>query len=78
LIPDKGVRAAILKQVDFRKERLLLFSWAGSSGDRLLLRGRQEEIAFEYSRGDTEDLHLHARLFAVPARAKVKVTAKAR
>jgi hypothetical protein len=34
LVADKGVRAAILKQVDFRKERLLLFRWHGGL-DRL-------------------------------------------
>src|SRR5215475_12790766 len=34
LVPDKDVRAAILKQVDFRKEKLLLFSWSGGD-DRL-------------------------------------------
>jgi hypothetical protein len=74
IVADKGVRAAILKQVDFKKERLLLFRWRGSPGDRLTpQRGRAGEAVFVYAESVTDDCVLHVQLFAVPAKAKVKV-----
>ena len=75
LVPDKGVRAAILKQVDFRKERLLLFRWHGGGFDRLTpVEGKPGEAAFEFAAGDAKETCDQAKLFAVPAGAKVKVT----
>jgi hypothetical protein len=77
LVPDRDARAAILKQVDFKKERLLLFSWSGSGGDGVTpALGKAGEANFHYAGGKTSDLVRHARLFAIPARAKVKVTAR--
>jgi hypothetical protein len=50
LVTDKGVRAVILKQVDFRKERLLLFRWHGGGFDRLTpVEGKPGEAAFEFA-----------------------------
>jgi hypothetical protein len=74
LVPNEDVRAAILKQVDFRKERLLLFRWFGGEDRLTPVEGKPGEAAFEFITGKAKDLAAHAKLFAVPARAKVKVT----
>ena len=77
LIADKDVQAAILKQVDFKKERLLLFRWAGSGFDRLTpVAGQPGEATFEFVAGPSDEILTHAKLFAVPAKAKVKVTSR--
>jgi hypothetical protein len=76
LITDGGVRAVILKQVDFKKERLLLFSWSGGDDRLTPVEGKPGEAAFEFVAGPSEELLTHAKLFAVPARAKVKVTTR--
>src|SRR5215211_851273 len=52
LVPDREVRAAILKQVDFGKERLLLFSWTGKVGGEVRPKGGNARVAvFEYVPG---------------------------
>jgi hypothetical protein len=55
LIADKDVQAAILKQVDFKKERLLLFSWAGGDDRLTPVEGRRGEAAFEFVAGPSEE-----------------------
>jgi hypothetical protein len=76
-IPDKEVRAAILKQADLKKEHLLLFIWSGSGGDRLSLKDENKgEVTFEFTHGLRSDLRPHAHLFAIPAKSKFKVTVK--
>jgi hypothetical protein len=76
-VTDKEVRAAIAKQVDFKKEYLLLFRWSGSGGDKLQVAVEKEkkgEVAvFTRKRGLTRDLRRHVRLFAVPAKMEYKV-----
>lgn len=67
---------AILKEVDFRKEHLLLFIWSGSRGDRLKAAGKASEVTFEYTAGKTDDVFRHVIMFTVPAKAKVKVVKK--
>lgn len=74
VVPDADVRAAILKQVDFEKERPLLFRWFGGEDRLTLVGGKPGEAAFEFVAGERKDFVAHARLFAIPARAKVKVT----
>lgn len=77
MIADREARAAILKRVDFRKERLLLFSWQGEVDDRLTpLAGNAGEANFEHAYTPSRRAVHYAKLFAVPARAKVKVTTK--
>ena len=69
-IPDKDVRQKVARQVDFKKEYLLLFRWSGSGADRLSVtvdRGKKGDIArFFYKAGRTRDLRRHAALFALP------------
>jgi hypothetical protein len=75
-VRDRMAEAAILKQVDFRKEHLLLFCWSGSRGDLLVpAEGKAGEANFTFTPGKEKNNALHVGLFAVPARAKVKVTA---
>jgi hypothetical protein len=74
-VSNEETRAAILKKVDFKKEQLLLFSWAGSGGDKLTpVEGKAGEAAFEFRPGFTDDFVRHAKLFAVPAKSKLKIT----
>jgi hypothetical protein len=76
LVPNEDARAAILKQVDFKKERLLLFSWAGGEDRLTPVEGKPGEAAFEFVAGLSDEILTHAKLFAVPIKAKVKVTAR--
>jgi hypothetical protein len=79
VVPNGEARKAILTEVNFRRERLLLFSWCGAVGARLTpVEGKAGEAAFEFTPGfRARDCVQYTRLFAVPARAKVKVTEKA-
>jgi hypothetical protein len=74
-VPEAAQRAAILKQIDFEREHLVLFSWTGSGGDKITpVEGKVGEATFDYTAGFTDDIARHARLFAIPAKATVKVT----
>jgi hypothetical protein len=68
-IPNKEWQDAILKQVDFTREYLLFFAWAGSGQDRLTFavinRGKVPAVDVIYRQGLTDDLRSHFRLFAV-------------
>ena len=71
-VPDKGERDRLGKQVDFKKEYLLLFTWFGSGGDRLGFRPGEGEdgvdVVFVYTRGRTRDFRRHVRVFALPGK----------
>ena len=78
-IPDKEAQARVKKEVNFRREKLLFFAWAGSGGDRLtfdekLAKGKKgPEAVFHFKRGLTRDLRAHHKLFAVPKKAGYRV-----
>jgi hypothetical protein len=74
IIPDRDVRDAILKEVDLKKEFLLLFSWSGSGGDKLLMKDDKGKVTFEYVRGKTDDLRRHAKLYALPNKTEYKLS----
>jgi hypothetical protein len=65
---------AIKKQVDFTKEKLALFVWAGSGGDKLAgkLSDDAKTANFSYTRGLTRDLRSHVHLYAMPKNAELK------
>jgi hypothetical protein len=70
-VPDKNARSAIAKQVDLKREYMLLFDWSGSSDDRLTFRVSPMKIKppvvmFTYKRGRRDDLLRHVKLFALP------------
>jgi hypothetical protein len=77
LFADDASRDALAKQIDFTKQKLVLFVWSGSGGDKITasVRGEAEnKIAlFTYTRGETDDLKDHALVFAVPKDYEVKV-----
>jgi hypothetical protein len=67
-LPDKAWQERIANQVDFAKEYLLLFAWAGSGQDKLTFQAWQAivpGVEFVYTEGRTDDLRSHFRLFAV-------------
>ena len=74
---DDASRDAAKKQVDFAKEKLVVFAWAGSGQDRLtpnlVTDGKKVTATFTYKAGATDDFARHARVFAVPRDAAVEV-----
>src|SRR5262245_41908675 len=68
----KELSETIAKQVDLKKEFLLLFQWSGSGGDRLTLKQDKDSVSFDYLRGRTRDLRMHAKLFALPTKTEYK------
>ena len=69
-IEDKDSAAAIAKGVDFEKEYVLIFAWAGSGGDKLSATTEKDAVVFTLTRGRTKDLRMHAHVFAVAKDAK--------
>ena len=68
----------IAKQVDFEKQSLLVFAWAGSGQDKITASigadsDKKSIVYVEYLPGKTRDLRQHVRLFAVPKDLKVVV-----
>ncbi len=73
---DQTTQEAILKEVDFTKEQLLFFAWAGSGQDRIAVdaeKSAEGEVVFRYRAGRTRDLRAHFRLFAMASEGKWKV-----
>jgi len=72
----KGVKE-VLKQVDFSKEYIVAFAWAGSGGDQVGFRVDKgqagEEVTFGYTPGVTDDLRRHLKLFVLPSKATFKM-----
>ena len=77
---DKTTQEKVLKEVNFDKEILLVFRWAGSGQDRIAATGKKTdkgiEVVFGYSRGLTRDLRRHFKVYAVAKDAKWKVENK--
>ncbi|MBI3823816.1 MAG: hypothetical protein HY289_14195 [Planctomycetes bacterium] len=71
-IPEAG---AIKKQVDFTKEKLVLFAWGGSGGDKLTARITEDgkTAIFTYKGGLTRDFRRHVHLFVLPKNADFKL-----
>jgi hypothetical protein len=59
--------------VDFKKERLVLFTWSGSGQDKITYKGDAKLVTFTVNYGLTRDLREHVKLFAVPKDAEVEV-----
>lgn len=70
---QEEVVAAIKKEVNFDKQKLVFFAWAGSGQDKVSGEMGKEEAVFTYKPGLTRDLRTHHHLFVVPKDAKVKV-----
>jgi RNA polymerase sigma factor (sigma-70 family) len=70
IFPEKDWQAKITGQgLDFAKEQLLFFAWAGSGADKLAVRVDQNMqgpvVVFSYSTGKTKTLASHLHLYAV-------------
>src|SRR5262245_57414433 len=74
-IPDKDMLGKVLKQVDLKKEYLLLFAWAGASFDKLSFSAGEDgkDVTFTYTAGSGSNVRSYVRLYAVPKKAKYKV-----
>ena len=74
---DAAGRAAAKKQVDFATEKLVVFAWSGSGGDKLtperIVADKKTILVFHYQAGRTDDLRRHALVYAVPKDAVVEV-----
>ena len=76
IVLDETAQKEISKQVNFKKEYLLLFRWAGSGGDQVsITTGKDGEVTFSFKRGLTRDLRMHSKLFAIPKDSKYKLPA---
>jgi hypothetical protein len=72
-VTDKYAVEKILKEVDLKKEFLLLFQWAGSGQDKLEMKEEKGTVTFSYVRGRTRDLRSHVKLFALPNKTEYKL-----
>lgn len=64
---DKDELEKLDKQVDFKKQVLLVFAWQGSGQDQLDVAVGEsfpEVLMFSYKRGRTKDLRTHVKIFA--------------
>lgn len=69
----KDALATIGKEVDFKKQIVLVFAWRGSGGDKLeykILESFPEQIPFTLKPGLTDDLRSHTRVFALRSNVK--------
>ena len=79
-IPGEDVQNKIKGQVDFAKEKVLYFAWAGSGGDKLTpdvdMKDKQVTVNFRYKGGLTNDLRQHHHVFVIPKDATWNVITK--
>lgn len=76
---DKEAQAALTKRVDFTKQIVLVFAWKGSGQDKLdykVLESFPEQVVFELTPGQTEDLRSHARVYVLRSNVKWSGPAK--
>jgi hypothetical protein len=75
-VTDEEALAALKKQVDFGKEKLLLFAWSGSGGDKIATSlGKGDKgavVTVTYTPGLTRDLRMHHQVLAIPKDATWK------
>jgi hypothetical protein len=69
----KGAAAALKKQVDFEKEKVVLFFWDWAGGDKIV-PDTDTHGTFAYSSTGKGKGGIGTKIFVVPKDAKVKVT----
>ncbi len=71
-----GEIEAVKKLVDFSKEKLVVFAWAGSGQDKVELTAETKDgktlLVTSFTPGRTRDLRQHVKLYAVPKGAEIK------
>lgn len=73
---DVKSSAALKNEVNFSKQKVLVFVWRGSGQDRLpyvVLESFPEQIRFSYQRGRTRDLRQHFKVFVVRSNVKCSI-----
>ncbi|MCH8923496.1 MAG: hypothetical protein IIA67_10170 [Planctomycetes bacterium] len=68
--------AKLKKQVDFKKQIVLVFAWRGSGQDRLtfnVAKSFPEQIFFRLKPGRTRDLRSHLKVYVLRSNVKWKV-----
>ncbi len=71
--------ATLKKEVDFSKQKVLLFAWRGSGQDRIeyvVLESFPEQVRFSYQRGRTRDLRQHVKVFVIRSNVEYSVNGK--
>ncbi len=65
------------KNVDFAKEKVLCFDWAGSGMDSLSFKVMEKkdgkEVIFTLKPGLTRDYRMHSRVYVLPKDATFRV-----
>lgn len=72
----KNALATLAKEVDFKKQIVLVFAWQGSGGDQMnytVAKSLPEQIFFSLAPGRTRDLHAHATVYALRLDVKWRV-----
>jgi hypothetical protein len=70
----KAVEDRLDREINFNKQKLLVFAWSGSGGDKLGYKiNNKREVLFQFQPGMTKDLRLHLELFALDKSAKYRV-----
>lgn len=73
-IVDEASRKEVAKLVDFKKEKLAIFAWAGSGQDKITFDTKEgKKVAFTYAPGRTRDLRQHVAIFVYPADHSVEI-----
>ena len=66
--------------VNFETQRVLVFAWRGSGGDRIsyfVAESWPEQISFQFTRGMTRDLATHQKIFALRSNVSCEVQGNA-
>ena len=74
----KDALEALTKQVDFKKQIVLVFAWQGSGGDKLeyqILESFPEQVPFSLKPGETDDIRPHVRVFALRSNVRWSIRA---
>jgi hypothetical protein len=74
----KDAADAVKKLVNFEKEKLVVFAWQGSGGDKMSAEAKTADgkttVAFLVTPGFTRDLRKHLKVYVVPKGAEVKTS----
>ena len=70
---DHAVQERLDREVNINKQKLLVFTWSGSGGDKLDYKVKKKDVVFQFKPGMTKDLRQHIELFALNKDAKYRV-----
>ncbi len=75
----KDALEGLMKQVDFKKQVVLVFAWKGSGGDKLtytVAESFPEQIFFKLQPGLTRDLRSHTHVYALRSNVRWSAAGK--